>query len=522
MPIDYSKWDKIELSDDSDIEVHPNVDKQSFIRWKQRDIHEKRAQRNIEIKSILLQLTMYRALNLRVDYLLESLSESQLLDQKLVLQKLDGQFDKNEKFDYEKLKQEKGDELRKGLRDLTFDQSEIENTPCYNEMIDDLFIQIKDDHADAKSDGAKLKGYLQEHRAKIDDVLSKQTIKLDDLLYQKSMLISSDDIHTGFDRSFLNKNDQDEDAEEVPAPAVAPKQTETVTTTETINASSATPSAAAAASSSTPAAASATPAAASATPAAPAAAPADDETDLHLEKATAEFAKIPPKDLTKIADFLIKHTHIISEQQKDALIMTAFDQQLANDSAGALQTIHQSLLLQYISQLAGPHHNRDQAIRAVKLFISKVADEGSPAHTGFMEDVNNTFKHIQTRCEIIKQEQQELNPDEPEGEELIQLRALDEGTELQVNIPAENTPQYEIFKTKLSPEFQAAIMTQSLDEVNKEFAKLKVDEAEKVLEVFNECGVIGITGYLEDEQEFEELKKEYKEENAEPVEDVVD
>ena len=53
MPIDYSKWDKIEISDDSDVEVHPNVDKQSFIRWKQRDIHEKEC-KNIEIKSILI------------------------------------------------------------------------------------------------------------------------------------------------------------------------------------------------------------------------------------------------------------------------------------------------------------------------------------------------------------------------------------------------------------------------------------------------------------------------------------
>lgn len=46
--LNYSKWDNLELSDDSDIEVHPNVDKQSFIRWKQRDIHEKREMRKIQ------------------------------------------------------------------------------------------------------------------------------------------------------------------------------------------------------------------------------------------------------------------------------------------------------------------------------------------------------------------------------------------------------------------------------------------------------------------------------------------
>lgn len=46
--LNYSKWDTLELSDDSDIEVHPNVDKNSFIRWKQRDIHEKREMRKVQ------------------------------------------------------------------------------------------------------------------------------------------------------------------------------------------------------------------------------------------------------------------------------------------------------------------------------------------------------------------------------------------------------------------------------------------------------------------------------------------
>lgn len=52
MAIDYSKWDKIELSDDSDVEVHPNVDKKSFIKWKQQSIHEQRFKRNQDIKNL--------------------------------------------------------------------------------------------------------------------------------------------------------------------------------------------------------------------------------------------------------------------------------------------------------------------------------------------------------------------------------------------------------------------------------------------------------------------------------------
>ncbi|EGG07838.1 uncharacterized protein MELLADRAFT_85376 [Melampsora larici-populina 98AG31] len=52
MPLNYSKWDALELSDDSDVEVHPNVDKRSFIRMKQRKIHQEREERKMKIESL--------------------------------------------------------------------------------------------------------------------------------------------------------------------------------------------------------------------------------------------------------------------------------------------------------------------------------------------------------------------------------------------------------------------------------------------------------------------------------------
>jgi cell division cycle protein 37 len=351
MPIDYSKWDKIELSDDSDVEVHPNVDKLSFIRWKQRDIHEKRMQRNITIKSILVQLTMYAKLNSRVDFVLDNfkLSLSDLLDNTKVMTALDAKFDKTEKFDYDKLKKEKGSDLRKGLQDLTFDEEEIQNTPTYNEMIEDLFIQIKDDHPETKGDAQVLVDKLTEHRKKIDDVLSSQTIKLDELLNEKAQLISSDDYHTGFDRSFLNK-DSDDVEPSVSKPATTKSSTTTtVTTTEVIN----------------------SPAVAKQQqqPEQPEQQPKQIVDDLVLLPATEEFGTIPYTDLRASADFLIKHTKICSEEQKDALIMTAFDSQLEDNPKLTKQIIHQSLLLQYVAQLAGRKPNKDQIIKAVKLFF---------------------------------------------------------------------------------------------------------------------------------------------------------
>ncbi|RKP31935.1 hypothetical protein METBISCDRAFT_12990 [Metschnikowia bicuspidata] len=479
MPIDYSKWDKIELSDDSDIEVHPNVDKKSFIKWKQRDIHEKRHKRNIEIKSILIQLTMYAKLNTLVDFLLLKLSGAELLDESKVMAVLNKEFDPAEKFDYEKLVQEKGDTLRKGLKDLRFEPEETQNTPPYNEMIEDLFVQVKEDHPEARTDADKFIGYIKEHRAKIDDLLLKQTIKLDELLYQKSLLISSDDYHTGFDRSFLNKSIDEEEDEEKEPPKPATKK-ETVSIVETISS--------------------------------PKPEKFEDPADqdlydqLNVKPATAEFAKIPYTDLSKSAEFLVKHPSICTENQKDSLIMTAFDHQLEGDEATARQVIYQSLLLQYIAQLAGSKATSDQKIRAIKLFFSKLKDPSVPASQAFAQDVENTVNHILHRCEILKKEKQQDPSDE--GEALIQLKSLDESTTLEVNRPQDGTREHEIFVLKLSPEMQAAVVSGSLEAVNKVFAKMKVEDAEAVLEIFQECNVIGISGILENEEEFEQLKKE--------------
>src|SRR3954470_3402861 len=73
MVIDYSKWDNLEISDDSDVEVHPNVDKKSFIKWKQRDIHEKREQRAYDKENMKNEQIMNDRLLLRIESLLAAL-----------------------------------------------------------------------------------------------------------------------------------------------------------------------------------------------------------------------------------------------------------------------------------------------------------------------------------------------------------------------------------------------------------------------------------------------------------------
>jgi cell division cycle protein 37 len=67
MPLNYSKWDNLEISDDSDIETHPNVDKASMVRWKQRDIHDKREQRKLQIAKLNSELSLNGVLRPRIE-----------------------------------------------------------------------------------------------------------------------------------------------------------------------------------------------------------------------------------------------------------------------------------------------------------------------------------------------------------------------------------------------------------------------------------------------------------------------
>lgn len=68
-----SSQDALELSDDSDIEVHPNVDKRSFIRAKQNQIHLERQQRKRQIEALKYEHVINNSLIQRLSALLSAL-----------------------------------------------------------------------------------------------------------------------------------------------------------------------------------------------------------------------------------------------------------------------------------------------------------------------------------------------------------------------------------------------------------------------------------------------------------------
>ena len=72
MPIDYSKWDNIELSDDED-DVHPNIDRESWFRMKHRSRVEREEREDQDKKKILEEMAKA---NLRIKEINKILAKS--------------------------------------------------------------------------------------------------------------------------------------------------------------------------------------------------------------------------------------------------------------------------------------------------------------------------------------------------------------------------------------------------------------------------------------------------------------
>ncbi|CEP61390.1 Hsp90 co-chaperone CDC37 LALA0_S03e01794g [Lachancea lanzarotensis] len=460
MPIDYSKWDKIQLSDDSDIEVHPNVDKRSFIRWKQQSIHEERAKRNQDIKNLEFQVQMNSRLNQRVDKMVGQLKNEDLLNRDVVRKFLNANFDKTERGE--------GDNVDP-------------NMPPYNEMVEDLFEQLEINAKKANKDpknGAVIREMIFEHRKKIDAVTEQAHERLKQLYKERASLISSDDIHTGFDKGFINKKSEKDD-EEASKYLPSAKSTEVALPPprlEFVN---------------------------------------YEDDVMKLAPETIEFGNISVKDVKKSEQFLLNNLQIVSEQQKDALMMSAFEYQMENKSEKTYQTIHQSELLGYVREMYDmkkiPHLQAEELTSVIKLFFQRVfynkaSDQGKKS---FLDSVQVKFEHIKNRVNVMQEEESQ------EGVETIQLKSLDESTELQVNLPQFGSEDPEELKRiaafeKLPPKMQSAIKTQSLDKINEVFAEMPLEEAEVVLEIFNEGEIIGVNALLEDESEFRELQAQYR------------
>lgn len=343
MVLDYSKWDAIELSDDSDIEVHPNVDKRSFIRAKQAQIHQQRFQRRHEIETLKYERIINDGLMFRIDKLLSTLRQhegSTRNPEELVFQAI---MDSASNPD-----EDKPPAPPEGV--YTHEKGQ----PKYSQMMSSLVDQVKKEFGESKPDNlwqAYIKG-VQGHKDKVEGLQQELLEKLAQLEKEEGSKITTDMLHTGFDSSFVNKTE---------GKGKAPAKTESV---ELLNPASANKDATTSAEDL-------------------------DEEDMKASDLAKQFAKIKLGDYRASYQFISEHPEIVADKECDGLLAEAFNSQMEGKEQYARQCVHQGLLLRYCDLLG-----RD----GIALFFKRyVFIQLFPKHE---PDANSLFQHHNPRPPI--------------------------------------------------------------------------------------------------------------------------
>lgn len=519
MPVDYSKWDALELSDDSDIEVHPNVDKRSFIRAKQNQIHQQRFERRREIDTLKYERLINDGLLERINALLDALKthqdEAQTKDpDQLVFQSM-----------LESAADPAKDDPPKPPEGVYTHQKEPQ--PAYSKMMASLIDQVKKE-VDEKKSSERFKDYIdgvRVHLTKVQSLQQELLAKLAQLEKEESSRITSDQLHDGMNYSSISKSKP----QEPPKPAASAKPKKKTKEPELLN-----PKEGLASNEREPHQRADSPVSSGAE--------ADveddsllthqqqddDEEDDDALKLSADgkaFAKIKVGDFKGSLDFIGKHyDSIVNEATQEALLGEAFEVQLKGQERYAKQCVHQSLLIQYCRNLG-----KD----GVGVFFKRMMTPGHQAQKVFVDDVNNTYGHIKTRTAELKKQEQEAEA--KGGVEQIQLHAVEPGTEIHINVPqAGSSDPAEIEARKIfdsfPPGLQRALEAGSLDKVNDVLGKMAVDEAEQIVEKLGDGGMLSMQeGVIdatneEGQQRLREIEEEERKKKAvgEPGEAVLE
>ena len=324
MVLDYSKWDALELSDDSDIEVHPNVDKRSFIRAKQNQIHQQREQRKHEIATLKYERVINDGLLRRIDTLLNELRghEAEAKDEN--------------SFIYQALISSAGDPDEDEPPKPPEGIHNNSRQPRYSQMMGSLMDQVKKEVEESKTEdwyNGYIKG-IEGHKKKVANLQKELIAKLTELETQESRKITSESIHTGFDKSSITKE------KEKPVETKKKKPTETV---EVLNPGALKKDALSRMD--------------SAGQSSGADADVEDGTEDgdedHIEPTELgkRFAKIKIGDYRASLQFISENRDVVTERETDGLLIEGFNAQMEGKEEYAKQCVHQALLLQYCRTL---------------------------------------------------------------------------------------------------------------------------------------------------------------------------
>ncbi|KAG6854136.1 hypothetical protein C0991_010300 [Blastosporella zonata] len=472
----YKKWDQLELSDDSDIEGHPNVDKKSLIRWKQRDIHEKRDMRKNVITQLKSQIACNNVLLPRITDISNNISNPA------------SSVSPTAYFNsyVERLKKEPSRDCPPGNNPDKAEQT-------YDGMLlallrrvgEDARVKVKESEALEAERDEKLAKYLASemagHVKRLKETIDKDAVKLASEESEQKKHITSEDLHDGFDSKYVPPIPE---PKPIPHTKIGGSKTTKTTTTEfeVLNPTASASSSAADEDES------------------------DDETLPDLTPSLEVFSKIPVRAYETSYRFI---RDVIVPGASDALLVAAFRAQSAGKAKYAKQCVHQSLLLQYCEKLG-----KD----GVRVFFEKMIFADSRAESVFVDDMEGTYRHLVERVNVSLKEQAESS-----GQEQIQLVPENPNQTISFNVPdgpppenlvlegpeTENLDIEEVRKAlqfrwdifvAFPEEFQAALKEGTLDAVNKVLGEMDVDSAEAVVQQLDMAGILSFAeGGIRDE-----------------------
>ncbi|BEI80698.1 hypothetical protein CcaverHIS002_0112270 [Cutaneotrichosporon cavernicola] len=494
MPLNYSKWDNLELSDDSDIEEHPNVDKKSMIRWRQRDIHEKREQRRLLILKLNSELALNGVLRPRIVSVLDGVKTKGVLHYRAVQRRMKEQPspDKpatgapNQPTYDMMMGQLLGDVWREAAW-LVDGDAEVENGVVMKggKKVDEKSGEpawaneatVPDTKAEvmAQALAERLGWHIKALDKRDGDVRAE--IKKEEEEGKKK--ITSEDIHEGFNSSAVSKA--------APGPLDKPQakpsspKKETVQEIEVLNPG------------------------ASSSQAAKATAPEEEDESEYgtMTPALRKFVNIPLGAFDQSYKFIQNDSSVLTEKAHNAVLLEAFEAERMGDKGLARRCVHQSLIINYCRELG-----RD----GVGLFFQRMISHNPKSLKMFADDFSRTYGHIERRVVELAKEAAE---DDGEREQ-IQLVAEDPNMKIGFNLPDGPPPadlrvegegaeqldmeqvraflqlKWELFEAFPAP-LKAALQTEKLDEVNKVLAKMSVAEAEDVVEKLQEGGMLSFS-----------------------------
>ncbi|KAG6890595.1 hypothetical protein C0995_006571 [Termitomyces sp. Mi166 len=483
----YKKWDKLELSDDSDIEGHPNVDKKSLIRWKQRDIHEKRELRKHTIAHLKAQIACNSVLLPRITDIANTLADpAPPVPPTAYFNSYVERLEKNPS------------------RDCPPGNNPDKSEQTYDGMLlallrkvgDDARVKVKEANTLESERDEKVAKYLAsgvaEHVTKLKETIDNDTVKLAAEEKEQKKNITSEDLHDGFESKYAPPPPEPKPLPHAKFDKGKEKTKSTTTEYEVLN-----PKAVAASTS------------ADDDDDEDEDEDEDDETLPDLTPSLEAFSKIPVRAYEKSFEFIQSHRDVIVPGASDALLVAAFRAQSAGKSKYAKQCVHQSLLLQYCEKLG-----KD----GVRVFFRKMVSGDPRAESVFVNDMEGTYKHLVERVNVSLKEQASAS-----GKEQIQLVPENPNQSISFNVPDGPPPEnlvlegpetedldveevrkalqlrWDVFEA-FPADLQDALKQGTLDAVNKVLGDMDVETAESIVQQLDMAGILSFAeGGIRDE-----------------------